>query len=191
MEIKPKYELKSKGETAALPTVEQLLVKLGWSSTVDLDLMAFYETKDGAVGGVYSNEISNDETTLGNLNDFPFVQLSGDSGVGKSSDGEEVEELRITKLDNIKTLSLVALNYTGAKDKDATASFSAYNGHIQIIDEQGNNFDVPLADAAPGTVAHIATINNSPVGATLKREDTVMSFSDFITKIPGAQALVN
>ena len=41
-----------------------------------------------------------------------------------------------------------------------------------------------------GTVAHVATIDNSgAIGATLKREDTVYSFGEFVEKIPGASVL--
>jgi len=191
VEIKPKIELKSKGESVNLPTVEALKVTLGWSSSVDLDLMAFYERKDGgAAGGVYSDQISGDAASLGNLNAFPFIELSGDAGVGKAAEGEETEEMKIVNLNEISKLYIVALNYTGAKAKDATASFSSYNGHVGIVDEKGNNFDVPLGAIDKGTVAHVATIDNSgAIGATLKREDTVYSFGEFVEKIPGAAVL--
>lgn len=190
VDIKPKIELKSKGESVNLPTVEQLKVTLGWSSSVDLDLMAFFERKGGGFGGVYSDQISGDASSLGNLNAFPFIELSGDAGVGKAAEGEETEELKITNLGEISKLYLVALNYTGAKSKDATASFSSYNGHVAVVDEKGNNFDVPLGAVEKGTVAHIATIDNSgAIGATLKREDAVYSFGEFVEKIPGADIL--
>jgi len=191
VDIKPKLELKAKGEVANLPTVKALKVTLGWSSSVDLDLMAFYERKDGGdAGGVFSDQISGDAKSLGDLNAFPFMQLSGDAGVAKAAEGEESEELRVTKLDDISKLYIIALNYTGAKAKDVTASFGTYNGHVQILDELGNSFNVPLGAMEQGTVAHIATIDNTgALGATLKREDVVMGFGEFIEKIPGAKLL--
>jgi len=189
IEIKPKYELKDK-ETALLPAVKQLLVKLGWTSAVDLDLMAFWETKAGEKGGVFTAEISGDIKTLGSLDQFPFMQLSGDAGVGKEEEGEEEEELRITKLDDIQKLYLVALNYDAAKEKDLNASFADYNGHIRIVDDEGNNFDIPLESQEKGTVALVATIENTATGAKLKREDTVMSFVQFVQNTPGAMELV-
>ena len=38
--------------------------------------------------------------TLGNLNGFPFIQLSGDAGVGAKG-GDNEETLRIAKLDDL------------------------------------------------------------------------------------------
>jgi TRAP-type C4-dicarboxylate transport system permease large subunit len=37
--------------------------------------MAFYKAKDGRVGGVYSDNYAGG--SLGNLNAFPYIQLSG------------------------------------------------------------------------------------------------------------------
>ena len=73
-------ELKQKGASANLGAFKQLKVSLIWTSAVDLDLMAFYKTKDGRTGGVYSDNYAGG--SLGDLNAFPFLQLSGDEGVG-------------------------------------------------------------------------------------------------------------
>lgn len=40
-------------------TLENMLVHLTWTADVDLDLMAFYETKNGKAGAVYSTNYSN------------------------------------------------------------------------------------------------------------------------------------
>jgi len=179
VEIKSKVELKTKGETAALPTVKQLVVTLSWSSAVDLDLMAFYTTKDGTHGACYSEQMSQDIKSLGDLNNF-----------GKETEGDESEELKIIKLDDIAMVRLVALNYKAVKAKNAEASFSDLNGHITILTETGEVFDVPLNNTDKGTVAHIATIDNtSPIGAQLKMEDTVMNVGQLVETIPGADAL--
>ena len=190
VDIKSKVQLKAKGDVANLATVEALKVTLGWSSGVDLDLMAFYERKEGGAGGVYSDQISGDAKSLGDLNAFPFIELSGDEGV-TATEGKKTEELKITKLDGIAKLYLIALNYTAAKAKDVTASFSEENGHIEIMDEKGNLFEVPLTATEKGTVAHIATIDNTgAIGATLKKEDIIWTFGEFVEKIPGANVLV-
>jgi len=186
MEIKEKVVLKDKGETKNLPTVNQLLVSLGWTSEVDLDLMAFYKKKDGTVGGVYSKELGGSH---GDLNAFPFMQLSGDAGIGAQG-GDNEETLKIIKMDDIAKLQIVALNYTDAKAKNADASFSQYNGKISVVNETGEAFEIPLEATEKGTAALLCTIDNtSPVGATIKREDRVMSFEQFINDIEGANAL--
>ena len=94
-------ELKQKGTSAQLGAFNQLKVSLVWTSAVDLDLMAFYKTRDGRIGGVYSDNYNGG--TLGELNAFPFMELSGDEGVGAKG-GDNREELRITKLDDIEEL---------------------------------------------------------------------------------------
>jgi uncharacterized protein involved in tellurium resistance len=97
VEIKAKVTLKKKGEEAYL-SVKQLMVSLKWSANVDLDLMAFYKSKDNQVGGVFSDNYAGG--SMGNLNSFPYIQLSGDAGVGATG-GENEEILRITKLDDM------------------------------------------------------------------------------------------
>ncbi len=107
VDIKPKVVLENKGDEAYV-SVKQLLVTLKWTADVDLDLMAFYETKDGKKGGVFSNLYPGG--SLGSLNTFPYIELSGDEGVdAKGGDNEEV--LRITKLDDMVEV-YITINYT-------------------------------------------------------------------------------
>jgi len=188
-----KIVLADKGQQVDLPTVKKLVATLGWKNvdgqSVDLDLMAFFEPKAGGeAGGVFTNLLGG---SLGDLNKFPFIKLSGDAGVGGGA-GEQTEELKITNLDDIGKLHLVALNYTEAQKSqtDSASSFSDFNGHIEVKDDAGNVFDVPLKASVPGTVAHVATIDNSGgIGATLEMKDTVMQYNQFIESIPGARLI--
>ena len=66
-------ELKQKGANAIIGDFKQLKVSLIWTSPVDLDLMAFYKTKDGRVGGVYSDNYAGG--SLGDLNSFPVMRV--------------------------------------------------------------------------------------------------------------------
>lgn len=187
MQIREKLTLREKGEVAALPTVRQLVVTLKWSSSVDLDLMAFYESADGTVGGIYTSLLGGPQ---GDLNKFPWIALDKDSGVSLDTSSKQ-EVLKIFKLDGVKKIYLVALNYTDAKANNLVASFSNYNGLIEVVDESGKAFEVPLKDQSAGVAALIATIDNSsPIGATIKREDRVMSLQELVTSVPGANALL-
>ena len=47
------------------------MVTLQWTAAVDLDLMAFYKTKDGRVGGIYSDNYAG-----GSLGRCPFRDRS-------------------------------------------------------------------------------------------------------------------
>ena len=104
-------ELKQKGANAVIGTFRQMKVSLIWTAAVDLDLMAFYKTRDGKTGGIWSKNYAGG--SYGDLNGFPFIQLSGDAGVGASS-GDKREELRIAKLDDFEELYIVAVNFTDA-----------------------------------------------------------------------------
>jgi len=54
---KHKIVLENNGDNAYL-SVKQLIITLKWTADVDLDLMAFYETKDGKKGGVFFRPLS-------------------------------------------------------------------------------------------------------------------------------------
>lgn len=185
-DLKAKVTLKKKGEEAYI-SVKQLMVTLKWTASVDLDLMAFYKTKDGKDGGIFSDNYPGG--TLGSLNEFPFIQLSGDEGVGATG-GDNEEVLRVTKLDDLAELYICTLNYTDASEKKDT-SFSDYDGGITVIDDKGESVAVPLDSTDKGQVAVIAKIDNtSAMGAKLINENKIIDLGTFVSTIPGAKLLV-
>ena len=193
MEIKPKVQLKAKGETANLPLADQMIAKLNWKTSVDLDLMVFGEKTDGTHFGVYSNLISGDKATMGDANAFPFMVLSEDAGVGAQG-GDNEEEIKIFNLENIKTCSIVAFNYTDATRKNQNASFAQYKSKVTIEAIKGTEitpFEIPLDSTEKGHAAIIATITKTPMGASVKKEDKVVMASNLASVLPGAAALFN
>jgi len=133
-------ELKQKGSKADIGAFKQIKVSLIWTSPVDLDLMAFYKTKDGKVGGIYSDNYEGG--TLGNLNQFPFIQLSGDEGVGAAG-GQNREEMRIVKLDDFEELYICALNFTDASS-GADKVFANYDARVEVVTDRGEHHTVSL-----------------------------------------------
>lgn len=131
-------ELKQKGTNAALGAFKQLKVSLIWTSAVDLDLMAFYKTKDGKTGGVYSDNYAGG--SFGDLNQFPFIQLSGDEGVGAVG-GDNQEDLRIAKLDDFEELNIVAVNFTDASS-DTNKVFADYDARVEVTTDRGDRKSV-------------------------------------------------
>lgn len=175
-------ELKQKGAEAYV-SVKQLLVKLQWHSAVDLDLMAFYKAKDGRVGGVYSSNYAGG--SLGDLNAFPFIQLSGDEGVGATG-GNNEEVLRISKLDEMAEVYICALNFTDASSGN-NSTFSHYDGRVELLDDSGKSYLVPLDANNAGMVAVIAKIDNSDfMGAKLINQNEVIDLKQFLNTMPGA-----
>ncbi|KJU83223.1 tellurium resistance protein [Candidatus Magnetobacterium bavaricum] len=185
-EIRAKTVLKTKGDEAYI-AVRQLKVTLTWGAAVDLDLMAFYRAKDGRTGGVFS--CNYEGGSMGGLNDFPFIELSADAGVGaKGGDNEEI--IRITRLDDMAEVYICAINFTDAV-KNKPSSFGSYDGFIGIIGDKGETVAVPLDSTQTGTCAVIARIDNTSfMGAKLINENSILDLSTFQRTIPGAATLI-
>ena len=185
--LKRKVTLTTKDEEAYV-SVKQLMVTLKWTTAVDLDLMAFYKTKDGKTGGVFSDNYPGGD--LGSLNGFPFIELSGDEGVG-GEEGENEEVIRITKLDDIAELYIVTINYDDAVDNKPSA-FSNYDGSVTVMNDKGDAVEVLLNSQDKGHVAVICKIDNtSPMGAKLINKNDIMDLAKFAETIPGANLIVN
>lgn len=151
-------ELKQKGSEAFI-AIKQLMVSMKWTTAADFDLAAAYEGKDGKIGLVYFGE-------LGDLNNFPFLQLSGDEGVGDSG-GDNEETMRITKLDDMKFVWILCWDY-GMVQNGQGARFKDSDITLTIMDDAGKSTSVAIDSGDLGNVCCIATIDNvSPMGAKL------------------------
>jgi len=151
-------ELKQKGAEGYI-AVKQLMVSMKWSTAADFDLAVVYEAKDNKQGIVYFGD-------LGDLNSFPYMQLSGDEGVNDQG-GDNEETLRITRLDEIKTVWIFCWDY-GAVQKGSPARFQGSDISLSIIDNTGKAVSVNLDSGDVGNVCCIATIDNSSLlGAKL------------------------
>lgn len=152
-------ELKQKGSSANVGGFKQLMVTMKWTTAADFDLGAVYEDKNGKQGIVYFGE-------MGDLNNFPYMQLSGDEGVGDTG-GDNEESLRITKLDDMKYVWLFCWDYGKVQD-GAPARFKESDVTLSVMDDKGTGHNVTLDTGDMGNVALLATIDNSnPTGATL------------------------
>lgn len=169
--------------------VSELTVTLSWTAAVDLDLMAFYKTKSGESGGVYSELYS--DGGQGSLSAFPFMQLDQDAGVSER-EGSSSETLKVRSLDEITELHLVAVNFSDAAYNKESA-FANFDGRVTIENESGQSFTVVLASKDTGSAALFATIEhtNSLMGPVLSLTNAskVMSFTALRKSIPGAADL--
>ncbi len=182
--LKRKVSLKEKGEQAVV-SVQRLQVSLKWTAEVDLDLMAFYKTKSGRLGGVYSAHYKGG--TLGSLDAFPFIKLSGDAGVG-ATQGEKEETMQIAQLDEIEEVFICAINFTDAIAK-RPSSFNKYDAGVDVIDDKNESVHVPLNSSEQGTVAVIAKLVRDGAEAKMINENRIMDLATFQKEIPGAAEL--
>src|SRR5210317_1849548 len=96
-------DLKQKGTEANVGGFKQLMVSMKWTTAADFDLAAAYESKDGKQGLVYFGD-------LGDMNEFPYMQLSKDEGVGDKG-GDNEETMRITRLDDMNYVWILCWDY--------------------------------------------------------------------------------
>ncbi|MDM8538688.1 stress response protein [Desulfobacterales bacterium HSG17] len=178
-------ELKQKGAKADIGDFKQLNISLIWTSAVDLDLMAFYKTKDGRTGGVYSENYAGG--SMGNLEQFPFIQLSGDAGVGASG-GDNQEDMSIAKISDFEELFICALNFTDASS-GTNKVFANYDARVRVMTDKGETHNVVLDSTQPGTVAVICKITSGFITSELINDSQVMGLDEFRAKIPGADKL--
>jgi uncharacterized protein involved in tellurium resistance len=154
-------ELVQKGQEVVVESLKAILAKMKWTTAADFDLAAAYETKSGEKGMVYFGTPSK-----GNLNGFPFMKLDQDSGIGDTG-GDNEENLRITKLDDMKAVHLICWDY-GAVQKGAPARFKGSDLSITLTNDKGETNTVNCDAGDAGNTVILATIDNSsPIGARL------------------------
>jgi len=145
-------ELKLKGEDASIDVSQPLTVTMNWTTAADFDLAAVYETRDGKQGIVYYGE-------LGKLQDFPFMALSGDDGVGGPK-GSKEEVLQINRLYEMNYVWLFCWDYNMVQRGQA-GRFQYSDVILTIVDLFGNSVSVNIDTGQEGNVCCIATIDNS------------------------------
>jgi uncharacterized protein involved in tellurium resistance len=157
------FELQAKDDQAFLSDFQQLSVVMTWWSppkpnNIDLDLFAVYEAKDGRRGIVYYKD-------LGDMNVFPFIKLSGDAGSDDDDDippggAEQEENLVIVRITEMKRVYLCCWDYPKV-ESGQSGRLSGNSLKVNIMDDKGGSFEVPMVSSQQGNVACIATIDNS------------------------------
>lgn len=158
-------QLQKKGEIAQIGGIQQFMVTLKWTSAVDFDLAAVYTPKTGADGIVYFG-------ALGDLNQFPYMQLSGDEGVGDVG-GEKQEDLRVMDISQMKKIYILCWDYPSV-ESGQIARFAESDIQVTILDDQGKQFSCALDSNSKGNVCCVAEIDNSSaIGAKFINRSSV------------------
>lgn len=180
-------ELATKGQEASIGGMKQFMVSLKWTTATDFDLAVYYQAKDASTGLIYfgghTNTAGRGNTTdpkLGDLNAFPFIELSGDEGVGDSA-GDNEETMRVMSLDEMDAVWVVCWDY-GAVGNGSPARFAGSDVKVSLMDDTGTSHEVTLDAGAIGNTAVVAKIDNSsPMGAKFSNasEATTLKGLDF------------
>jgi tellurite resistance protein TerA len=93
------------------------------------------------------------------MNEFPYMQLSKDEGVGDKG-GDNEETMRITRLDDMNYVWIFCWDY-GMVQNGQSARFKDSDVVLSIIDDTGKNISVEIDTGDTGNVCCIATLDNS------------------------------
>ena len=153
MAVQHNVVLNKHGERAKLTKSAKITAKLTWTAPVDLDLHAFYKTKEGVFGHVYYDN-------QGNINMPPCIQLDEDAGVDDSG-GENEENITIKSLSHVESILIVTNIYKKFGFLSFGDNFAKYDGKVVIEAEAGNCVEVPLDSQDVGKWCVIAKIDHS------------------------------
>ncbi len=152
MAIQSQVTLK-KGETAQLSKSAKITAKLTWTKPVDLDLHAFYKTKEGLFGHVYHKN-------KGSSYEPPCISLDQDAGVDDSG-GENEENITIKTLSHVEAILIATNIYRRFAFLSPGDNFANYDGKVVVETSQGDSIQVPLDSQEKGKWCVIAKIDNS------------------------------
>jgi len=142
-----------RGERAKLTKSAKINTKLAWTKPVDLDLHAFYKTKEGLFGHIYYDN-------QGNLYQPPCIQLDADAGVDDTG-GDNEENLTIKSLAHVESILIATNIYRRFGFLSFGDNFANYDGRVVIETNVGDCIEVPLDSEEVGKWCVIAKIDNS------------------------------
>ena len=141
------------GGRAGLTKSAKIGAKLTWTKPVDLDLHAFYKTKEGLFGHVYYDN-------LGNLYKPPCIQLDEDAGIDNTG-GNNEENITIKSLSHVESILIATNIYRKFSFLSFGDNFAKYDGKVVIETDRGEHIEVPLDSEKVGKWCVIAKIDNS------------------------------
>jgi hypothetical protein len=187
--LKKKVTLRRKSDSAPFTFDEKLKVELKWSTDTDLDLCLFWKTKNGEVGGVFSDAFRQNKDDLGSLEKLPFIQHCGDK-LAPEGGNESLESIKIKTIDSLLELYVVVLNYEKAIDS-IPSTFQEDSGRVEISTDKGDNLEVLVDDEKSGHVYVVCKIENSDNVKKAINMREVLSLGEAFDKIPGFELICN
>jgi len=142
-----------KGETATLTKSAKITTKLSWTKPVDLDLHAFYKTKEGVLGHIYYDN-------QGSLYQPPCIELDEDAGIDDTG-GDNEENLTIKSLSHVESVLIATNIYRKFAFFSMGDNFAKYDGKVVVETNMGERIEVPLDSDKVGKWCVIAKIDNS------------------------------
>ena len=187
--LKKKVTLRRKSDSALFTFDEKLQIDMKWSTDTDLDLCLFWKTKNGEIGGVFSDGFRQNREDLGSLDKFPFIKHEGDEFASEEG-GESQETIKIKSIDTLSELYVIVLNYEKAIES-IPSTFQQDSGRVEITTDKGDNLEVLVDAEESGHVYVVCKIENSDSGKKAINMREVMDLGDAFNKIPGFELICN
>jgi hypothetical protein len=187
--LKKKVTLRRKSDSALFTFDEKLQIDMKWSTDTDLDLCLFWKTKNGEIGGVFSDGFRQNREDLGSLDKFPFIKHEGDEFASEEG-GESQETIKIKSIDTLSELYVIVLNYEKAIES-IPSTFQQDSGRVEITTDKGDNLEVLVDAEESGHVYVVCKIENSDSGKKAINMREVMTLGDAFNKIPGFELICN
>jgi tellurite resistance protein TerA len=137
------------------PQTHQLTLQLSWTCGIDLDLHAFYRSKNGRFGHVYFGK-------KGNIKQPPYMQLREDAGVLQTQ-GNKIEQLKVYNLEYLDYLLIASNVFKLLGFSDNQESFANYGGQLTISSDKQDSLVMPLNSSDSGKWCVIAKLDNTLV----------------------------
>lgn len=158
------------------PQTHQLTLQLNWTCGIDLDLHAFYRSKNGRFGHVYFGK-------KGNIKQPPYMQLRKDAGVLQTQ-GNKTELLKVYNLEYLDYLLIASNVFKLLGFSDNQESFADYGGQLCISSDKQDSLMMPLNSTEIGKWCVIAKLDNTLANApkmiylnrVQKQEPTISDF---------------
>lgn len=154
-------------------------ISIHWSTPVDLDLCVFFRSRDGRVGGVFSDEFRSEPGDLGSLNNFPYILHMGDEK--EPLPGKIGRELvKVGDPSIFDRLDVVVINYADAIDL-LDVDYNDPNGGCTIGGQS-----IEAKPTGRGQAYHVATLSRGDDGALhVQPVNRILPLGEAYDSIPG------
>lgn len=146
-------------QTEVLLPVEELTIHLHWDTTLDLDIFAIFETKDGEKGMIYF-------ANSGSLEEAPFIELLFDFEFSEIPvDHQEI--IAISKMD-AENIWIFGWDFDAVQDEH-TLNFKEQDMFLEIRCQE-QQFLTSAVDLSEGNIALMGLFQKRPATSSADSE---------------------
>ena len=134
---------------------------MNWTTAVDFDIAAVYESKEGQRGLIYFGD-------LGTENSFPYISLNKDSGI-INTDRKKTEDLVINQFNDMASMWLFCWDYQSV-EIGKTGNLKNSDVRLLLEKQSGHELNFEIAEKMPnnGNICYFAKVMNTDKGIDIQ-----------------------